>query len=47
MRWERHIARIGDMRSSYDTVVGKSYGKRPLMRLRSIWDHRFNIAMVK
>jgi hypothetical protein len=32
MRWAEHVARMGDMRNAYRTVVGKPEGKRSLGR---------------
>ena len=34
MRWERHVARMGERRSVYRVSVGKPEGKRPLVRPR-------------
>jgi hypothetical protein len=34
MTWERHVARMGDMRNEYNNLVGNSEGKRPLGRLQ-------------
>jgi hypothetical protein len=30
MRWAGHVARIGEKRSAYRLLVGKSEGRRPL-----------------
>jgi len=35
MKWVRPVARMGEMRNVYNTVVGKPEGKRPLGRPRS------------
>jgi hypothetical protein len=43
MRWAGHIAWMGEMRNSYNIVVGKSEGKRPLVRSRRRWED--NIRM--
>jgi hypothetical protein len=32
MRWEEHVARMGQKRNAYRLLVGKSEGKRPLGR---------------
>jgi hypothetical protein len=32
MRWEGHVARVGEMRKAYDILVGKPEGKRSLGR---------------
>jgi hypothetical protein len=43
MRWERHIARMGDMRNVYKIVVGKPEGKIPLGRPNRTWDDNVRI----
>jgi hypothetical protein len=30
VRWERHVARMGDKRSAYRMLAGKPEGKKPL-----------------
>jgi hypothetical protein len=37
MRWEGHVARIGEKRNTYRLLVGKPEGKGPLGRLRRGW----------
>jgi hypothetical protein len=32
MKWERHVARMGEERKVYKVLVGKPEGKRPLGR---------------
>lgn len=34
MRWEEHIALMGEMRNSYKTLAGKPEGKKPLRNTR-------------
>jgi hypothetical protein len=34
MRWEGHVARMGEKRKAYRILVGKPEGKRPLERPR-------------
>jgi hypothetical protein len=34
MRWEGHVARVGERRDVYRVLVGKPQGKRPLGRPR-------------
>jgi hypothetical protein len=34
MRWERHVARMGEKRNVYRLLVGKPEGRRPLGRPR-------------
>jgi len=43
MRSVVHVARMGEMRNAYNTLVGKSDGKRPLERPRRRWED--NIKM--
>ena len=38
MRWEGHVARMGESRGVYRVLVGKPEGKRPLGRPRSRWE---------
>ena len=38
MRWEGHVACMGERRGGYRVLVGKPEGKIPLGRLRSIWE---------
>jgi hypothetical protein len=44
LKWVGHVARMGEMRSTYRTVFGEPDGKRPLRRPRHIWED--NIRMV-
>jgi hypothetical protein len=37
MKWASHVARIGKKRNAYMLLVGKSEGKRPLVRPRRRW----------
>jgi len=43
MRWEGHVARMGERRGVYRVLVGKHEGKRPLGRPRRRWED--NIKM--
>jgi len=43
MRWEGHVARMGERRGVYRVLVGKPEGKRPLGRPRHRWED--NIKM--
>jgi hypothetical protein len=43
MRWAGHVARIGEVRGAYNTLVPKSEGRRPLGRPRCRWED--NIKM--
>jgi hypothetical protein len=37
MRWAGHVARMGEKRNAYRTLVGKPEGKRPLGGPRRRW----------
>jgi hypothetical protein len=37
MRWDGHVARMGEKRNAYRLLVGKPEGKRPLGRPRRGW----------
>jgi hypothetical protein len=43
LRWEGHVARMGERRGAYRALVGKSEGRRPLGRPRRRWED--NIEM--
>jgi len=43
MRWAGHVARMGEGRGVYRVLVGKTEGKRPLVRPRRRWED--NIKM--
>jgi hypothetical protein len=43
MRWAGHVARMGEGRSFYRVLVGRSEGKKPLERPRRMWED--NIKM--
>jgi hypothetical protein len=43
MRWEEHVARMGEERGVRRVLVGKPEEKRPLGRSRRIWED--NIKM--
>jgi hypothetical protein len=38
MRWAGHVARIGEKRNTYRTLLGKSEGRRPLGRPGRNWE---------
>jgi len=38
MGWAGHVARMGQMRSSYNISVGKPERKRPLGKCRRRWE---------
>jgi hypothetical protein len=37
MRWEGHVARMGEVRGAYNILVGRPEGRRPLGRPRRRW----------
>ncbi|KAJ4428332.1 hypothetical protein ANN_24351 [Periplaneta americana] len=43
LRWEGHVARMGESRNAYRVLVGRPEGKRPLGRPRRRWED--NIKM--
>jgi hypothetical protein len=43
MRWAGHVARMGEVRGSYNILVGRPEGRRPLGRPRCRWED--NIKM--
>jgi hypothetical protein len=38
IRWEGHLARVGEMRNAYKIFVGKPEGKCPLGRYKHRWE---------
>jgi hypothetical protein len=45
IRWVEHIARIGEGRGMYRTLVGKPEGKIPLERPRCRWEDNITMDM--
>jgi hypothetical protein len=45
MRWEGHVARMGEKRNAYRILVGKPEGKRPLGRPRRRWVDNIKIDL--
>jgi hypothetical protein len=43
MRWEDHVASMGDMRKTYNILVGKPEGNKSLGRPRRRWKN--NVRM--
>jgi len=41
--WAGHVARMGKRRGSYRILVGKLEVRRPLGRLRHIWEDNIKI----
>jgi hypothetical protein len=40
MKWVGHVARMGEMRNTYNILVRKPEGERPLERPRRRWESR-------
>jgi hypothetical protein len=47
MRWEGHVARMGEGRNVYRVLVGKPEGKRPLGRPRRRWENGIKVDLEK
>jgi hypothetical protein len=47
MRWEEHVARLGEKRNAYRILVGKPEGKRPLGRPRRTWKNNIRIDLIE
>jgi hypothetical protein len=45
MRWAGHVARMGEGRNMYRTLVGKPEGKRPLERPRRRWQNGIKMGL--
>jgi hypothetical protein len=45
MRWEGHVARMGERRGVYRVLVGRPEGKRPLGRSRRRWEDKFKLDL--
>jgi hypothetical protein len=45
MRWEEHVARMGEERSVYNILVGRPEGKRPLGRPKRRWENNINMDL--
>jgi hypothetical protein len=45
MRWEGHVARIGECRGVYSVLVGKPKGKRPLGKPRRRWEDNIKVDL--
>jgi hypothetical protein len=43
VRWAGHVARMGERRGAYRTLVGKPEGRRALERTRSRWEDNIKI----
>jgi hypothetical protein len=47
VRWEGHVARMGDRRGAYSVFVGKREGERPLGRPKRRWEDNIKMALQK
>jgi hypothetical protein len=47
MRWEGHVACMGEGRNVYRVLVGKPKGKRPLERPRYRWENGIKMDLRK
>jgi hypothetical protein len=47
MRWAGHVARIGERRNGYRSLVGKPEGKRPLGRPRRRWIDNIKMGLLE
>jgi hypothetical protein len=45
MRWEGHVAPMGEKRNAYGILAGKPEGKRPLVRPRRRWVDNIKIYL--
>jgi hypothetical protein len=45
IRWDGHVARMGERRSVYRVLVGTPEGKRPLEILRRRWKDNIEIDL--
>jgi hypothetical protein len=45
MRWAGHVACVKERRGVYRVLVGKTEGKRPLGRPRTIWEDNIRIDL--
>jgi hypothetical protein len=45
MRWEEHVARMGEGRGVYRGLVGRPEGKRPLRRPRYRWEDNIKMGL--
>ena len=45
MRWAGHVARMGERRSVYRVLVGKTGGKRTLGRPKHRWEDNIKIDL--
>jgi len=47
MTWAGHVARMGEMRSAYDSLIGKAEEKRPRARPRRRWEDNIRMNLTE
>jgi hypothetical protein len=47
MRWVGHVARMGEKKNVYRSLVGTSKGQRPLGRLRCRWGDNIKVDLLE
>jgi hypothetical protein len=47
MRWVGHVARLGDRKSEYRVLVGRTYGMRPLGRPRHRCENNIKMELLE
>jgi hypothetical protein len=45
MRWAGHVARMGEVRSAYNILVGRPEGRRPLRRPKRRWEDNIELDL--
>jgi hypothetical protein len=45
IKWAGHVARMGQERNAYRTLVGKPEGRRPVGKLRYMWVDNINMDL--
>ena len=46
LRWGGHVARMEEDRSAFKILTGKPTGKKPLGRLRHIWEGNIRMNLL-
>jgi len=46
LRWEGHVARMGERRDAHKVLVGRSKGKRPLGRIKRRWEDNIKMNLL-
>jgi hypothetical protein len=47
MRWDGHVARVGETRNAYRILVVNTEGKRPLRRPRCRWVNNIKMNLIE